>query len=216
MTLPTGYLPRKGDVLILHGTAKYDYDAGDTYVHVVMDGRAAAVAIDFEDIKGVFCRKWDIGDKVRAFNNPAIFGTVVAVYEDQVWMKVDEQSTFTEPGLHTIEANLLEANVPDGTLVEHLEPALGPLTVEEPPAAPAPGPMRFSVGQTAILAREPDDSVRAEYIAPYIGRLVEIFGIEGCFYKVTVLNNGTDFFVSDAMLDPAPPKRIDEAGAEHF
>lgn len=95
MSLPEGYRPREGDVLVLHGTARFDVDPGDDEVHVQIDGDFASRIIPLNKVVGIHCRHWQIGDRVR-LNDDAEARTVLAVHDDLVWTKADNGMVSTD------------------------------------------------------------------------------------------------------------------------
>ena len=87
MKLPEGYLPRENDVVILHGTVKYNVEPADESVHVRvagMDYRDVMVPLD--KIVGIHARHWAIGDKVLC--NDGDSGTVAATQDGMAWIKL--------------------------------------------------------------------------------------------------------------------------------
>lgn len=92
MSLPKGYLPREGDVLVIHVTTRYDVrddgEPGDPiYVHVspVGDSSYHKFRLPLADVIALHRRSWEIGTKVRSFGEEA--GEIVAVCDDMVWVK---------------------------------------------------------------------------------------------------------------------------------
>lgn len=205
MPLPEGYLPRADDVVVIHAVVKYDVkpkeDTDDDRrlkVFVRPIESYTDVRIPLDTIVEVYSRHFDPEERVRLISQPECEGVVIASHETQVWVKFDAGTSL---GLRTVPATSLA--------LESKDPIDEPFTVEEPPA------MRFAVGQMVIIARAPEDPLRAEDIAPYLGQEATIFGIDGRLYKVTIA--GTDFYVSDDMLDPPrAPSTIEHDGTIKF
>jgi hypothetical protein len=139
MPLPEGYLPREGDVLVLHGRVKYDVErqAADhdedgkltVWVRLLSDFRDCRVPL--ETVVGVHRRKWDAGAKVRTRADHAVFGEIVAVHEDAVWLQLDGASKRpgNRPTKHPQSLLTLHCN--------EIEPM--PAAYESPRPPPAPG-----------------------------------------------------------------------------
>lgn len=96
MPLPEGYLPRQGDVVVIHGIVKYNVDPGDTYADVMIEGKYSSVHIELDKIAGLHCRHWNEGDKVhlpgRAITD---VGEVIATNGDNVWIAMPGGSMAT-------------------------------------------------------------------------------------------------------------------------
>lgn len=92
MPLPEGYLPRKGDVLVLHGVVKYDvvreladYDEDQklvVWVRLLGDFQDRRVTLD--TVVGVAVRNWEAGEKVRLCRAPSVTAEVVSMTDDVV------------------------------------------------------------------------------------------------------------------------------------
>lgn len=212
MPLPEGYLPRKGDVVVLHAVVKYDVnpkedaDSDDgVQVWVTPLEHYSASRIPLKTLVGLYSRSFAEGERVRVKGEgPVAQGVVISTHEDVVWMKLDENAGF-------------------GTYFScGLEPVPDPLDEPfvEAPAAPAPSPMRFAVEDIVIYARPPEDPVRGEMIEHLLGKPVKILAIDRTMYRVQPDADGSSgavFFATDDMLDPLPPpKRIDGDGNTHF
>lgn len=105
MPLPEGYLPREGDVLILHGVVRWNVDAGENDVHLFIDRRykhSGGVCVPLDQIIDIHCRAWEVGSKVIRKGGNQNVGTVLATYEDQVWV------AFSGGSPVSIHANALE------------------------------------------------------------------------------------------------------------
>jgi hypothetical protein len=162
MPLPEGYLPRKGDVLMIQVRVNDNYDI-DYYqnnapdmisVHVVGSvHRTFYVGMD--QIHALHCRKWNEGDRVMcdSFHGP---GEVVATHGDSVWIKTleEHEDVFQTAGcLYTIEANELQPYVePLERMTEaELMAALEPLC---PPCGGAIGSQSIVGDDDPISARD--------------------------------------------------------------
>jgi hypothetical protein len=124
MPLPEGYLPREGDVLVIHGTVKHDVDPGEKSVFVTFKKYGSAESVDLKNVVGLHCRRWDKGDKVTRLQPfigtytgwPAV-GEVLAVHEETVW------ALFPGDNPQTFAANdLWPASEPE-TITEPIKPA---------------------------------------------------------------------------------------------
>lgn len=90
MSLPKDYRPREGDVVVLHGTVKYDFDPTDDdeakiFVRLIED--YADRRVPLSTVVGLFSRAWKAGDAVRNVDDHEDAGTVVATYGTYVWVK---------------------------------------------------------------------------------------------------------------------------------
>lgn len=91
MPLPEGYLPREGDVLVVHCTTKYDVDPSDSNVHIIHPGRhTSSLTIELQEVVALYCRKWNEGDRIIDASNVGQPGTVIAVDETSLWIKFDD------------------------------------------------------------------------------------------------------------------------------
>lgn len=130
--VPANYRPRRGDIVVLHAEVKHDFDEGDAYVHLLIDGRSATTLIARSEISGVKRRIWNEEEEVQHKANPKIYGTVVAMSGYSVWVKLDTGSDQkgSQGGHRTFHCNEL---VPFGN--ETLLPAVAaslPITDHEP------------------------------------------------------------------------------------
>jgi hypothetical protein len=110
MPLPKGYLPRKGDTLLICVDVRSDYDNdGSNLVAVAVTGSPRRTLFaDLNKIHSIYARKWSEGDRVQ---NSEGWGDVVAVHEDQVWIKMC--SPIDMAGLMiTSDSNNLESHEP--------------------------------------------------------------------------------------------------------
>jgi hypothetical protein len=209
MPIPEGYLPRKGDVVVLHAVVKYDVNPTEDAdseeglnVWVTPIEYHSSSRVPLKTIVGVYSRRFDADERVRITQQPELIGVVLSTYEDKVWVKFDNKGF----GLRTLDATALEP-IPDAAE----EPPVDTSDIPETPksffenatlVAPA---MRFSVGEIVVLARLPDDPERAGSIEPFIGRDVEILEKEGQLYKVRCEGGILELFASDDMLDEKVP-----------
>lgn len=97
MPLPEGYLPREGDVLVLHGTVKYDADLDPENVEketvwVTLLGDYTSRRVPLAKVVGIKRRTWKVGEKVRSRNDHEIFGEIVATHDDLVWFALASDS----------------------------------------------------------------------------------------------------------------------------
>lgn len=105
MSIPEGYRPTKGDVVVLHGQVKFNVepeDEGDVHVTIV-GAEHHTIIVPLDKIVDLRYRAWTKGNLVQEFLSGMNKGEVIAVCEDYVWVKV--QST---GNLHTFHANALE------------------------------------------------------------------------------------------------------------
>lgn len=125
MLLPEGYLPRRGDVLVLHGTVKYDvvekedreHDGLKVFIRLDSDHSDRRVSLD--TVVGIYSRKWEPGNLVRLIGerDEDVF-EVVAVSGQHAWCKLEKPGC--DPSFGTYLANDLEA------APEFVEPAAPP------------------------------------------------------------------------------------------
>lgn len=103
MPLPEGYLPREGDILILHAVVETNTRPDSDTAYVKVNGRYGAMNVDLDKIVGVFARHFDEGDIVRSIGDmTGQNGTVIAMYEGMVWIKDGHGQ------MQTVAANELE------------------------------------------------------------------------------------------------------------
>lgn len=106
MPLPDGYLPRKGDVLVIHATVKYDVETSDDSIHVVPADRHSSVLIKRSDIVGLHCKKWEPGDLAR---HDDVAVEVIAIDGDEVWIRVSNPDQTILNPRKVVSANELSA-----------------------------------------------------------------------------------------------------------
>jgi hypothetical protein len=114
MPLPEGYLPRKGDILVLHVKTRFDVRDDDlegrklyVNVHPVGESRYHHFRVHLDEIERIWCRHWETGAKIQlkrrepAERRP---GEVLAVEGEFVWVK------FSDSGerFMTLHANQIE------------------------------------------------------------------------------------------------------------
>jgi hypothetical protein len=124
MPLPQGYLPREGDVLVVHAVVKYDVSSEDQEsVFVRPLGYYSDCRLNLSTIVGLHARKWEPGEAATHAGAPV---TVIAVDDDQAWVK------YASGGRASVHVNSLDA-VP-----EAVDPVDLPFTEPvKPPAAPS-------------------------------------------------------------------------------
>jgi hypothetical protein len=108
MSLPEGYLPRKGDVVVLHATVKHVCDPGDDSVHLKVNGHWDTTIIELDKVAGLHRRHWDVGDKVQFRGRAPVdqrHGVVAGVEDDMVWVRFDDR----KERFLTLHANQIEA-----------------------------------------------------------------------------------------------------------
>lgn len=89
MPLPEGYLPRQGDVLIIHGKVQYDVRPDSAGVFLVPLGNHSSVMVPLNSIVGVERHHFEVGDNVRTPRDGGC-GEVQAVSENggMVWVRL--------------------------------------------------------------------------------------------------------------------------------
>lgn len=121
MTLPTGYLPREGDVVILHGVVKYDVNPNEDAdsddglkVFLRPVGYYADIRVPVSALVGLHHRNWEVGALAMHHGDSV---EVLATDGDEVWVK-------GETGRFCCHANSLDPeqlNIP-----EVIEPPVAP------------------------------------------------------------------------------------------
>lgn len=81
--IPERYMPREGDVVAVHARVRFDFDAGDTDLHLTIGG-FQKVTVDLEDVVSWVSREWKPGDQIGWNDGP---GIVIAIVEDRVWVR---------------------------------------------------------------------------------------------------------------------------------
>jgi hypothetical protein len=145
MPLPEGYLPRRGDELLIRAKVSFDVETDDEDVHLEPIGAEwKKVMIPLAEVYALHCRTWKKGEKVTQANWGS--GTIIAVHENMVWVQLALTG-----GLATFEANALEPYVdPEELAVETMTEAellagLEPLIIPEPNIVPDPAPGSQSI-----------------------------------------------------------------------
>lgn len=143
MPLPEGYLPRKGDVLVLHGHVAYDVDESDLLkrgeadeyqVFIRLDGDYDDRRIPLKTVIDVFLKTWEAGDRVVIDgDDEGGSGEVIAVHENLCWIKYERPGR--EPSYGTYPASVLNA-APKDPVDEPFFVTEGPVA-EPPPRAPS-------------------------------------------------------------------------------
>ena len=108
MPLPEGYLPRKGDELLIRVRARRDTDKLDDPIMGAFEvvGREHNVFyLPIDQIHSLYCRAWNVGEKVlyKHFNGPA---EVIATYGNQAWIK----NLDNNKGKYTVQTWTADAN----------------------------------------------------------------------------------------------------------
>ncbi len=124
MPLPEGYLPRKGDIVLVQARAKRDSTdiVGEREIYLEIVGyEHHKLFVESADVHSLYRRQGNEGDRVSAgdFEGP---GTVIAVDENEVWVRdtqglrwtiyANDLGPWVEPALDvmsTIDANYAES-----------------------------------------------------------------------------------------------------------
>lgn len=105
INLPTDYKPRKGDVLLIRGTVKYDGELIGSCAHVTVAHYSMFVGQEL--IAGIESRRFKIGDILERPSSGGILVEVLAMHGDHIWTKET-----VDGGLHTFTAtDLIDAKV---------------------------------------------------------------------------------------------------------
>ncbi len=114
------YQPRKGDVILLRGTVRYDMRDDSNGVSVDVEGTYATAHIQRKDIAGVEKLEFQKGDRVDALGRT---GTILAIVGSFAWIDTGtkDHPPFTAPLTNMVRA---------------LEPPRGRAFVEEEAAPP--------------------------------------------------------------------------------
>lgn len=93
MKMPADYLLRKGDVVVVHATVKYDVSPGDSSAHIQLVAGYSGCLVALDGVQGIHALKWEIGDKVKqdAIISPQY--EVIAVQVEEVWVKLKSGQT---------------------------------------------------------------------------------------------------------------------------
>lgn len=90
--VPKNYEPRAGDVVTLSGTICFDFDLTDdnrVFVKINGDEVGRRIRVPLDKIIGVKHRVWNVDEEVQHKANPKIYGNVVAISGDAVWVKLN-------------------------------------------------------------------------------------------------------------------------------
>lgn len=149
MSLPEGYRPREGDVLVLHAKVRFDVEPGDLVAHVEVGLYKRGCAVALDEIVGVHLRRWSKGDRVRwtdpilnsgdSRSSVAYDATVVAAADDHAWIKLGSDGSF-----RSVHAN---------SLVPLFDPPEDDVPEAAPTYSPAPPP-------TAATNESDDDDIK--------------------------------------------------------
>lgn len=122
MSLPEGYLPREGDVLVLHVAVKYDVDPGEKNVFVIIPPNKHNMEfVPLESFVGVKRRQWKEGAKVRHRDISGMFGEVVAMSGDYVWIQLGTTGGFITAHCNEIEIDPIATGLQPLRDHEHVE-----------------------------------------------------------------------------------------------
>lgn len=136
MSLPEGYRPREGDVLLVRGIVAYNVEPGDPSVHVKIEGSYSGKAIvTLDKVYALARRRWEPNEKVRipvrGMTEP---GEVIGTFQDHVWV---QHPKYVAP--MTYQANELQEWIdPKAALVRDEEALRREDTVAEAMQEPAP------------------------------------------------------------------------------
>jgi hypothetical protein len=106
MPLPEGYLPREGDILVIHVQTQFDVEPTDKNVHVRLLGGNSyqKFGMPLMDVERLWARHWNVDDEVQLISaDPAGRrpGKVLAVDGERVWVKFyDKDSPHEHMTLH--------------------------------------------------------------------------------------------------------------------
>jgi hypothetical protein len=130
MPLPEGYLPRKGDIVLVQARVRYDADRCNADSDCSLEIVGSEHRHFFQplaEVHALHCRKWNAGDRVKSaeFDGP---GEVLATCDDQVWVMCETGED--EGGKYTLEANQLDPYVEPAPGDEW--DAIDPVTIPPP------------------------------------------------------------------------------------
>lgn len=74
---------KEGDTVILHAKVQFNVDEEDDVVHANISHYR--MVLPLQEVRGVYARKFDVGDRVIA--RGIFLGEVAAVHGDYVWVK---------------------------------------------------------------------------------------------------------------------------------
>lgn len=91
--IPDGYLPLKGDVVLVEAVVKYDVDETEDIFLFDLDGYTTHSA-DISRIKSVVSMAFKVGDRVY-YENADVRGTIVSLADGFAWVKGDNDLFYT-------------------------------------------------------------------------------------------------------------------------
>jgi hypothetical protein len=118
MKPPEGYRPRKGDVVLIRATVKYDVreDDDDGYCFVVTERRSDFSA-NLGEIVEFVSRAWDIGDRAMlpsVHGAADLIGEIVGVHDGWVWLKsADDLGTYNGSSLVPVPPEPDTSDIPE-------------------------------------------------------------------------------------------------------
>lgn len=133
MPLPEGYLPREGDILVIHVQTQFNVEPHDTNVHVrlLRENSYKKFGMPLKDVEGLWARHWNIDDEVQFIavdpdgRRP---GKVLAVDGELVWVKFYDKDS---PQEHmTLHINQIEP-LPKGAAHSDAQIGTEPIDGEE-------------------------------------------------------------------------------------
>jgi hypothetical protein len=113
MPIPKGYLPRKGDIVLVQARAKRDAYPNEPEIQCyfeVVGQETAKFFMSASEIHSIYARNWSVGDEVMSADG-CDHGVVVATMDDQVWVKVNPTEDDPAGFMGTFDANMLEPYV---------------------------------------------------------------------------------------------------------
>lgn len=125
---------KKGDVVLVYATVKYDRRHPTDRAYLEVDGRS--VSVDMDEIHGLAKPKLDIDDMV-SWNDGACVGKIQAMTETHAWIEGDYG--YTTLGLHNIQPKreplsdeaTTELHATEPPPVSDVEPAIAAPTSDE-------------------------------------------------------------------------------------
>jgi hypothetical protein len=120
MKPPEGYRPRKGDVVLIRATVKYDVreDDDDGYCFVVTERRSDFSA-NLGEIVEFVSRAWDIGDRAMlpsVHGAADLIGEIVGVHDGWVWLKsADDLGTYNGSSLVPVPPEPDTSDIPEAS-----------------------------------------------------------------------------------------------------
>jgi hypothetical protein len=141
MSLPEGYLPREGDILMIAGTVEHDVTSSSAYIFVNTDGASSTIALNtHKPLPNVTLKRrtWREGEMVVHKAIERFYGEVVAMAGDHVVVKIGDgaDKRRSTGGLRIFHCNELEPK-PEKTF----DCAGADVRMEPAPAPPYQRPM---------------------------------------------------------------------------